>query len=64
VVSSTPGALRGHDMERGQEQERDQEPDGLAWQPVAGAPGLLRAEITKADGRRLTAYRRPGADRR
>lgn len=29
----------------------------LAWEEVADAAGLLRAEIIKADGRRLTVYR-------
>lgn len=33
---------------------------GLAWAAVADAAGLLRAEIIKADGRRLTVYRQRG----
>ncbi|HEY1622099.1 MAG TPA: hypothetical protein VGG25_31065 [Streptosporangiaceae bacterium] len=52
----TPGALRG--------QDKEQEQGELAWAAVADAPELLRAEITKADGRRLTVYRRRDADRR
>ena len=39
------------------------ERDGLSWQPVPGAAGLLRAVITKDDGRRLTVYRQRDAGR-
>jgi hypothetical protein len=34
---------------------------GLAWETVRDSAGLLRAEIRKADGRRLTVYRRPNS---
>jgi hypothetical protein len=40
---------------------RDDQADG-PWQAVAGASGLLRAEFVKADGRRMTVYRRRETD--
>jgi hypothetical protein len=54
MVSETPAGQspRTHDDEQ----------DNSRWQAVPGAPGLFRAEIVKADGRRLTSYRRRTAD--
>jgi hypothetical protein len=60
----TPGALRGQDEKQGQDKKQDAARDELAWAAAADAPELLRAEIVKADGRRLTVYRRRDADRR
>lgn len=40
-----------------------QDPDEGSWQLVRDAPGLLRIEIVKADGRRMTVYRRRNTDR-
>jgi len=41
---------------------QDDDLDNSLWQAVREAPGLLRAEIVKADGRRLTSYRRRTTD--
>jgi hypothetical protein len=40
-----------------------QDPADLAWEAVPDAPGLHRATLVKADGRRMTVYRRPADGR-
>lgn len=54
MVSATPAdrALRG----------QQQDLDDRAWEAVRDAPGLLRTEILKAHGRRMTVYRRRDPD--